>query len=265
MDEILIEEKKYISSKRAAKITGYAKDYIGQLCREGRVPARLIGRGWYVLETAIKDHRFGNHVAEQNEDTKPTEAESHLLPVTWEAPRYQAVKDESTTSVNLLRDAEATKAIEAIIPVTDNKQEQEKDPEILQNLQNSWQPWFNPITDTEPPTTTTPEESKKSEENPPLDQTGEINVPIRTIYQLPPKELLPRNIVKEYEDNKPQIQEIQQEERGKSSILLRIIQTILILVTISTGFLAIIGSGYFDKYISNRQVMIIAGISVYNK
>ena len=59
MDEILIEEKKYVSSKRAAKMTGYAKDYIGQLCREGRVPARLVGRSWYVLETAIQDHRFG--------------------------------------------------------------------------------------------------------------------------------------------------------------------------------------------------------------
>ncbi|MHB1163603.1 MAG: hypothetical protein ACYCZZ_03760, partial [Minisyncoccota bacterium] len=59
MDELLIEGKKYISSKQAAKITGYAKDYIGQLCREGRVSARLVGRSWYVLEAAIQDHRFG--------------------------------------------------------------------------------------------------------------------------------------------------------------------------------------------------------------
>ena len=75
MDEILIEEKRYISSKRAAKITGYAKDYIGQLCREGRVPARLVGRSWYVLETAIQDHRFGNQEVE--------------LPVP-ESPKYEA-------------------------------------------------------------------------------------------------------------------------------------------------------------------------------
>lgn len=37
MDELIIGEKTYLSSKRAAKITGYAKDYVGQLCREGRV------------------------------------------------------------------------------------------------------------------------------------------------------------------------------------------------------------------------------------
>lgn len=59
MDELTIDDKKYISTKRAAQITGYAKDYVGQLCREGYVEAKRIGRGWYVLESGIKDHRFG--------------------------------------------------------------------------------------------------------------------------------------------------------------------------------------------------------------
>jgi hypothetical protein len=59
MDELTLEDKKYISSKRAAQVTGYAKDYIGQLCREGKVEATQLGRNWYVLETSIKEHRFG--------------------------------------------------------------------------------------------------------------------------------------------------------------------------------------------------------------
>jgi len=59
MEELTIGDKIYISSKRASEITGYAKDYIGQLCREGRVSATLVGRSWYVLESAIRDHRFG--------------------------------------------------------------------------------------------------------------------------------------------------------------------------------------------------------------
>ncbi len=59
MEEIVFDGKKYISSKLAAKLTGYAKDYVGQLCREGRVTARLVGRSWYVLEDSIKEHRFG--------------------------------------------------------------------------------------------------------------------------------------------------------------------------------------------------------------
>ena len=64
MDELIISEEKYISSKRASEITGYAKDYIGQLCREGRVEARLVGRSWYVREAGIKDHRFGETESE---------------------------------------------------------------------------------------------------------------------------------------------------------------------------------------------------------
>ena len=50
--------RQYVSSKRAAKITGYAKDYVGQLCREGRVSARLVGRNWYVLESSIREAPF---------------------------------------------------------------------------------------------------------------------------------------------------------------------------------------------------------------
>ena len=59
MDELTFDDQIYLSSKRAAQITGYAKDYVGQLCREGRVVARLIGRNWYVLESSIREHRFG--------------------------------------------------------------------------------------------------------------------------------------------------------------------------------------------------------------
>jgi len=90
MDELVIGEKKYISSKRAAEITGYAKDYIGQLCREGRVEARLVGRSWYVLDTSITEHRFG-----KTEDTKEitvaevTAAPEQPIP-SWDAPRYAA-------------------------------------------------------------------------------------------------------------------------------------------------------------------------------
>jgi hypothetical protein len=51
MDELTLDDKAYLSSKRAAQVTGYAKDYVGQLCREGRVEARLVGRNWYVLES----------------------------------------------------------------------------------------------------------------------------------------------------------------------------------------------------------------------
>lgn len=69
MDELKIGEEVYISTKRAARVTGYAKDYIGQLCREGRVEAKLVGRSWYVREESLRGHRFG-----EGEET-PTVAE----------------------------------------------------------------------------------------------------------------------------------------------------------------------------------------------
>src|ERR1035437_3275471 len=110
MDEILIEGKKYVSSKQAAKMTGYAKDYVGQLCREGRVPARLVGRAWYVLESAIADHRFGNQVElkgkESIEETVPAVSK------TWEFPRYESVHTEVLPSINRLQDEEVTSALQ---------------------------------------------------------------------------------------------------------------------------------------------------------
>lgn len=56
MDELIVNQTKYISSKRAAEITGYAKDYIGQLVRKGKLDAKRVGRAWYVSESEIKAH-----------------------------------------------------------------------------------------------------------------------------------------------------------------------------------------------------------------
>lgn len=56
MDEITLGGKNYISSKRAAEITGYTKDYVGQLARNNKILATRFGRAWYVGEEAIKRH-----------------------------------------------------------------------------------------------------------------------------------------------------------------------------------------------------------------
>lgn len=91
MDDLVIEGKTYLSSKRAAEVTGYAKDYVGQLCREGRVEARLVGRSWYVLEQSIREHRFGT--PEKEVETQVVQApieervaEEEASP--WNSPKY---------------------------------------------------------------------------------------------------------------------------------------------------------------------------------
>lgn len=88
MDEITIGDKIYISSKQAAKITGYAKDYVGQLCREGRVEARLVGRNWYVLDSSIREHRFGKEEELEQPDLEAEESPDRSS--TWQKPTYEA-------------------------------------------------------------------------------------------------------------------------------------------------------------------------------
>ncbi|MBI5005355.1 MAG: hypothetical protein HZC03_02015, partial [Candidatus Lloydbacteria bacterium] len=56
-DEIILDGKKYISSRRAGEITGYANDYIGELARAGKVNGRLIGRIRFVEESSLLSYK----------------------------------------------------------------------------------------------------------------------------------------------------------------------------------------------------------------
>src|ERR1039457_2982802 len=64
-DSLLIEGKQYISTSRAAEIAGYSNDYVGQLCRAGKLDCWMIGRNWYVEEASILKHK--------NESLKPNQ------------------------------------------------------------------------------------------------------------------------------------------------------------------------------------------------
>ncbi|MGD0328641.1 MAG: hypothetical protein ABSB00_02940 [Minisyncoccia bacterium] len=267
MDEILIEEKKYVSSKRAAKMTGYAKDYIGQLCREGRVPARLIGRNWYVLEAAIQDHKFGKTEIKSKEPVKaisPALAGTPVLSPTWESPRYEASSEELLPSMNRLKDTEKD------IVSDDTSVNNEGKQNISEHIQDSWKAWFdrfNHMGDAvEPIVSTMPEVPEKIEEKPEIEESANINVPIhalyRPFYQSPPEELLPRNIVAKPLSN---LRETRTTQRG-SKRATRIIQVFGTLLAVLAAAFAVIGSGYFDKYVlSSSPTEIIAGVELYNK
>lgn len=56
---IEIDGRTYISSRRAAEMFKYSNDYVGQLCRAGKVPARMIARTWYVDQLAFLEHKKG--------------------------------------------------------------------------------------------------------------------------------------------------------------------------------------------------------------
>lgn len=52
-EDLLLEGKKFISVSRASSLTGYTQDYLGQLCRQEKVPARMVGRTWYLDSDAL--------------------------------------------------------------------------------------------------------------------------------------------------------------------------------------------------------------------
>ena len=56
-DEISLSGKAYISSKRAAELSGYAQDYIGQLARGGQIDAERVGGLWYVFMPSLELHK----------------------------------------------------------------------------------------------------------------------------------------------------------------------------------------------------------------
>ena len=56
-DSLILEGKTYISANRASKLINYAQDYIGQLCRAGKLECKMVGRSWFVTEESLHVHR----------------------------------------------------------------------------------------------------------------------------------------------------------------------------------------------------------------
>src|SRR3990167_8328737 len=54
---VSFDGKDHISASRAAKITGYHPDYVGQLARSGAIISRQVGNRWYVDRAALLSHK----------------------------------------------------------------------------------------------------------------------------------------------------------------------------------------------------------------
>lgn len=57
MDRISSNGETYVKANAIARELGYTADYVGQLCRAGKVDAQLVGRSWYVNERSIREHK----------------------------------------------------------------------------------------------------------------------------------------------------------------------------------------------------------------
>lgn len=123
MKEIVVNGKKFISTKRAAEITGYTTDYVGQLARSGKVVAQLVGRNWYVDEESIKQHKFGAlSSAVHSVDEEPA------------APELEVLIEEKEEEITE-KDPE---------PTTSKKEENGKSfiSDTVSEMQDVWSSWY---------------------------------------------------------------------------------------------------------------------------
>ena len=54
--DLNFDGKRFIPTKEAVRLSGYSADYVGQLCRGGKLDCRMIGRLWYVAEESLNNH-----------------------------------------------------------------------------------------------------------------------------------------------------------------------------------------------------------------
>jgi hypothetical protein len=265
MNELTLDGKTYVSSKRAAEITGYAKDYVGQLCREGHVEARLVGRNWYVLESSIRDHRFG---------TKGEAAESQKKSAaTWEAPRY-------VTEVPAFIPPVGEKAKEEALEEVREAAAQRSTPN-LSDMEDAWQEWFTKKQSEVPPTEAASAAINVSD---PEEADGEESITIHQIKEQEEKTSIEQPFAPSYEPealldltkaSEPETEEEEPVEEIKALSALfpvgnLVIKSVLVGICLISVAVAAIGTGFatrftdFSKY-RLSEINLLSGVSVYNK
>ena len=61
MNSVSINNKEYFKASSVAREFGYTTDYLGQLCRAGKIDAELVGRSWYVDKRSLEEHKGGRY------------------------------------------------------------------------------------------------------------------------------------------------------------------------------------------------------------
>lgn len=292
MDELTIGGKTYVSSKRAAEITGYAKDYVGQLCREGHVEARMVGRSWYVLESSIREHRFGKEEAAEvveKPEYKPSYTRASWTEATYEAEKAPVIPElTERVSVNVFEMEQES------IP---EESEADSESKALSDMQAAWREWFNQRQDTVPapveePETVPEDASEREEEETPVtlqrieepEEAEEAEmfediepVTINRSYSSMPLDVeRSREEAFEPAEDRFKIQGSYEEVTVKQSVAVPVrhksslvARTAMLAVAGIAVAVAIVGSGYVGQYtnlgISSPILDYLQGETVYRK
>lgn len=68
--KVVYNDKEYVKASEVAKKFKYTQDYVGQLCRSGKVDARLVGRSWYVELASVTAYRKQKHATQKKPATQ---------------------------------------------------------------------------------------------------------------------------------------------------------------------------------------------------
>jgi len=94
-EELTVDGVRYVSSRLASDISGYAQDYIGQLCRDGKLDSRRVGRSWYIrkgsLLSYIGDSMEAAFVAQDVRDTQAKSIDLSTNPMNAEEKEPEIV------------------------------------------------------------------------------------------------------------------------------------------------------------------------------
>jgi hypothetical protein len=107
---VSFDGKDYISANRAAKLTGYNQDYIGQLARSNQILSRQVGKRWYVDRESLLKHKEEKDAllaAVQVESVGLARPEDlQPVPETAPAPVEEAVAAEEVTHFSYVKEEE---------------------------------------------------------------------------------------------------------------------------------------------------------------
>ena len=125
MDELVISDKRYISTRRAGKEHGYHSDYIGQLIRGGKVQGQKVGRSWYVDEESLaqylgKEYDKSVSSALVAEAQPRQEAPAEILPAVEEIKTQAQQEEEIPLEIKKVEEPPAkieAQTEEVLIPV----------------------------------------------------------------------------------------------------------------------------------------------------
>lgn len=252
MEELTIGEKTYISSKRAAEITGYAKDYVGQLCREGRVEATLVGRSWYVLESSIRAHRFGSEGQDSLNEPKVEEWSPSVYMAENAQPFPPLAPNAPKRSINILETSPATPP-EVLVQPT----------ETIADMQSAWKEWFStrdvqPVEEsTEPAVQVSISETKPAEIDSPELRPEKLleeydPVPFTAIKEEPVAVQRHQEVRRPVAPQQPQnvIRKRVRRKKGKTYLAMKALFAAVIILSV---VVALIGTGLVDTSLGKKD------------